>query len=88
MRRLMLAEHGGKGMWDLKQARGGLVEVEFIAQSLQIAARRRRCPRSSTATRLPRWRGCAIAACSTATTTTSLREAALLYHRPDAGAAA
>jgi glutamate-ammonia-ligase adenylyltransferase len=36
MRRLMLAEHGGKGVWDLKQARGGLVEVEFIAQSLQI----------------------------------------------------
>jgi glutamate-ammonia-ligase adenylyltransferase len=36
MRRLMLAEHGGKGMWDLKQARGGLIEVEFIAQSMQV----------------------------------------------------
>ncbi|MFO1088281.1 MAG: bifunctional [glutamine synthetase] adenylyltransferase/[glutamine synthetase]-adenylyl-L-tyrosine phosphorylase [Hyphomicrobiales bacterium] len=36
MRRLMVSELGTRGMWDLKQARGGLVEVEFIAQGLQI----------------------------------------------------
>jgi glutamate-ammonia-ligase adenylyltransferase len=37
MRRRMLREIGSRGLWDVKQARGGLVEVEFIAQFLQIA---------------------------------------------------
>ncbi len=36
MRRRMLAEFGRKGVWDLKHARGGLIEVEFIAQMLQV----------------------------------------------------
>jgi glutamate-ammonia-ligase adenylyltransferase len=36
MRRRLLAEFGGRGLWDLKHARGGLVEIEFIAQALQI----------------------------------------------------
>ena len=36
MRRRMLAEFGRKGIWDLKHARGGLIEVEFIAQMLQV----------------------------------------------------
>jgi glutamate-ammonia-ligase adenylyltransferase len=36
MRRLMLKEHGPKGPWDIKQVRGGLVDVEFIAQALQL----------------------------------------------------
>ena len=36
MRRLMLAEFGRRGLWDIKRARGGLVEIEFIAQALQI----------------------------------------------------
>jgi len=36
MRRRLLAELGGRGLWDLKHVRGGLVEIEFIAQGLQI----------------------------------------------------
>jgi [glutamine synthetase] adenylyltransferase / [glutamine synthetase]-adenylyl-L-tyrosine phosphorylase len=36
MRRRLLAEFGGRGLWDLKHARGGLVEIEFIVQALQI----------------------------------------------------
>jgi glutamate-ammonia-ligase adenylyltransferase len=37
MRRRMAQQHGGAGEWDLKQVRGGLVDVEFIAQYLQLA---------------------------------------------------
>lgn len=37
MRRLMLKEQVSTGLWDIKRVRGGLVEVEFIAQFLQIA---------------------------------------------------
>jgi len=33
----MAQQHGGAGEWDLKQVRGGLVDVEFIAQYLQLA---------------------------------------------------
>ena len=36
MRRRMLSEFDRKGFWDLKQVRGGLVEIEFISQMLQI----------------------------------------------------
>jgi [glutamine synthetase] adenylyltransferase / [glutamine synthetase]-adenylyl-L-tyrosine phosphorylase len=36
MRRLMLKEHGAGGVWDIKRVRGGLVEIEFIAQTLQV----------------------------------------------------
>ncbi len=36
MRRLMLKEQGPAGLWDIKRVRGGLVEVEFIAQYLQL----------------------------------------------------
>jgi glutamate-ammonia-ligase adenylyltransferase len=36
MRRLMLREQGDGGLWDIKRTRGGLVEVEFIAQTLQL----------------------------------------------------
>src|SRR4029453_13507538 len=36
MRQRLLAEFGGRGLWDLKHARGGLVEIEFIVQALQI----------------------------------------------------
>jgi [glutamine synthetase] adenylyltransferase / [glutamine synthetase]-adenylyl-L-tyrosine phosphorylase len=38
MRKLMLAEHAKLGVWDVKRARGGLVEIEFIAQYLQLIA--------------------------------------------------
>jgi glutamate-ammonia-ligase adenylyltransferase len=37
MRARMAQQHGGEREWDLKQVRGGLVDVEFIAQYLQLA---------------------------------------------------
>jgi glutamate-ammonia-ligase adenylyltransferase len=36
MRQLMIREQGATGAWDIKRARGGLVELEFIAQTLQL----------------------------------------------------
>ncbi|HXF53376.1 MAG TPA: bifunctional [glutamine synthetase] adenylyltransferase/[glutamine synthetase]-adenylyl-L-tyrosine phosphorylase, partial [Hyphomicrobiaceae bacterium] len=36
MRRRIAAEKGTDNMWDLKQVRGGLVDIEFIAQYLQL----------------------------------------------------
>jgi [glutamine synthetase] adenylyltransferase / [glutamine synthetase]-adenylyl-L-tyrosine phosphorylase len=36
MRALMLKEHKPSSVWDIKRARGGLVEVEFVAQFLQL----------------------------------------------------
>jgi [glutamine synthetase] adenylyltransferase / [glutamine synthetase]-adenylyl-L-tyrosine phosphorylase len=36
MRHLMLQEHKPSGPWDIKRVRGGLVELEFIAQVLQL----------------------------------------------------
>ncbi|MFW6076151.1 MAG: bifunctional [glutamine synthetase] adenylyltransferase/[glutamine synthetase]-adenylyl-L-tyrosine phosphorylase [Hyphomicrobiales bacterium] len=36
MRRRLLAEFGDGGTWNLKHVHGGLIDVEFIAQGLQI----------------------------------------------------
>jgi [glutamine synthetase] adenylyltransferase / [glutamine synthetase]-adenylyl-L-tyrosine phosphorylase len=36
MRALMLKEHAPSSIWDIKRQRGGLVEVEFIVQTLQL----------------------------------------------------
>ncbi|MSP89180.1 MAG: bifunctional [glutamine synthetase] adenylyltransferase/[glutamine synthetase]-adenylyl-L-tyrosine phosphorylase [Alphaproteobacteria bacterium] len=36
MRQRMAQEHKAKGHWQLKHARGGLVDVEFLAQYLQL----------------------------------------------------
>jgi glutamate-ammonia-ligase adenylyltransferase len=36
MRRQLLAQFGSGGVWNLKHVHGGLVDVEFIAQGLQI----------------------------------------------------
>ncbi|MEQ1578567.1 MAG: bifunctional [glutamine synthetase] adenylyltransferase/[glutamine synthetase]-adenylyl-L-tyrosine phosphorylase [Hyphomicrobium sp.] len=36
MRRRIEAEKGSEDIWDLKQVRGGLVDLEFIAQYLQL----------------------------------------------------
>ena len=36
MRAMIEAEKGGEGAWDLKQAQGGLVDVEFVAQYLEL----------------------------------------------------
>ncbi len=37
MRRLMLGELGNAEPWDVKRAPGGLIDIEFIAQYLQLA---------------------------------------------------
>ena len=37
MRRLMLSELGPVQTWDIKRAPGGLIDIEFIAQFLQLA---------------------------------------------------
>lgn len=37
MRRLMLSELGTPQTWDIKRAPGGLIDIEFIAQFLQLA---------------------------------------------------
>jgi glutamate-ammonia-ligase adenylyltransferase len=36
MRGILEEEKGGEGAWDLKQAPGGMVDIEFIAQYLQL----------------------------------------------------
>jgi glutamate-ammonia-ligase adenylyltransferase len=36
MRGMVEDAKGGEGAWDLKQAPGGLVDIEFIAQALQL----------------------------------------------------
>ncbi len=36
MRARIEKEKGTKDIWDLKQVRGGLVDLEFIAQYLQL----------------------------------------------------
>jgi [glutamine synthetase] adenylyltransferase / [glutamine synthetase]-adenylyl-L-tyrosine phosphorylase len=36
MRRLLMAEKGTTNSWNIKQVRGGLIDVEFIAQYLQL----------------------------------------------------
>ena len=36
MRALMLKEHAPASIWDIKRSRGGLIEIEFIAQFLQL----------------------------------------------------
>ena len=38
MRERIAAEKGTDDIWDLKQVRGGLVDLEFIAQYLQLIA--------------------------------------------------
>ncbi|HVV31596.1 MAG TPA: bifunctional [glutamine synthetase] adenylyltransferase/[glutamine synthetase]-adenylyl-L-tyrosine phosphorylase [Vitreimonas sp.] len=38
MRALMQRERPGRGMWDLKLVAGGFVDIEFIAQTLQIVS--------------------------------------------------
>jgi [glutamine synthetase] adenylyltransferase / [glutamine synthetase]-adenylyl-L-tyrosine phosphorylase len=36
MRAIIEQEKGGQGVWDLKQAPGGMVDIEFVAQYLQL----------------------------------------------------
>jgi glutamate-ammonia-ligase adenylyltransferase len=40
MREKLAAEFPGRNRWDLKYAPGGLIDIEFVAQTLQLCARR------------------------------------------------
>ena len=56
MRRRLEREKPAKSLWDLKQAPGGLIDVEFVAQYLQLrhASRHSVCLSTTTATALER----------------------------------
>ncbi len=80
MRKLMLAEQGSTGVWDIKRARGGLVEVEFIAQTLQLihAAKHPAILDSNTWAALTSLAGAGVLDPATGQ---ALRDASSLYHR-------
>ena len=87
MRRAIAAEKGDSERWDLKYAAGGLVDLEFIAQYLQLvhAAEQPEILDTSTARVLDKaWRLGLLAA----EDADVLRPAARLYHEPDADPAA
>ncbi|MCA3554484.1 bifunctional [glutamine synthetase] adenylyltransferase/[glutamine synthetase]-adenylyl-L-tyrosine phosphorylase [Aestuariivirga sp.] len=80
MRKLMLKEQGSGGLWDVKRARGGLVELEFIAQTLQLihAHRHPRVLDTNTLAALEKLHGAGLLADADHA---ALERAGLLYHR-------
>ena len=80
MRQLMVREQGSTGLWDIKRTRGGLVEVEFIAQYLQIvhAALRSEILDTNTYSALTKLASAKVIDTITAV---ELKDACLLYHR-------
>jgi glutamate-ammonia-ligase adenylyltransferase len=80
MRRLMIKEQGAAGLWDIKRARGGLVEIEFIAQFLQLihAARNPAILDANTHAALSKLAANGLMEAGVAN---DLKEACLLYHR-------
>ena len=80
MRRLMVKEQGSAGLWDIKRARGGLVEVEFIAQFLQLIHAQRHPEILDTNTHAALGK-LAAAGFLEAGVAGELKEACLLYHR-------
>jgi [glutamine synthetase] adenylyltransferase / [glutamine synthetase]-adenylyl-L-tyrosine phosphorylase len=80
MRRLMVKEQGSAGLWDIKRARGGLIEVEFIAQYLQLvhAAHHPEILDTNTHAALGKLGAAAFLDAGAAG---DLKEACLLYHR-------
>ena len=80
MRRLMVKEQGSAGLWDIKRARGGLVEIEFIAQFLQLIHARRHPEILDTNTHAALGK-LAAAGFLEAGVAGELKEACLLYHR-------
>jgi glutamate-ammonia-ligase adenylyltransferase len=79
MRRLMLKELPPTSLWDIKRARGGLVEIEFIAQYLQLvsAPENPAVLDTNTAGALDRL---AAAGCLDKQVATELHDATALYH--------
>jgi glutamate-ammonia-ligase adenylyltransferase len=80
MRRLMLKEQGAGGAWDIKRARGGLVELEFVAQILQLIHAHRH-PDILDSNTLAALEKLAAAAVLPAGDSAVLRRACLLYQR-------
>ena len=80
MRRLMVKEQGSAGLWDIKRARGGLVEIEFIAQFLQLIHAQRHPEILDTNTHAALGK-LAAAGFLEAGVAGELKEACLLYHR-------
>ena len=80
MRRLMVKEQGRAGLWDIKRARGGLVETEFIAQFLQLihAAQNPAILDTNTHAALTKLGSAGLIDGAVAH---DLKEACLLYHR-------
>ena len=80
MRKLMLKEHGTSGPWDIKRTRGGLVELEFISQTLQLlhAPQDRSVLDTNTLNALAKLES---AGCLGADLAASLRRAGHLYHQ-------
>jgi glutamate-ammonia-ligase adenylyltransferase len=80
MRRLMLKEQGSTGLWDIKRTRGGLVELEFIAQAMQLTAAQAH-PEVLDTNTLAAIGKLATAGLLDTTTAGALREAGQLFHR-------
>jgi glutamate-ammonia-ligase adenylyltransferase len=80
MRRLMIREQGSTGLWDIKRARGGLVELEFIAQTLQLLNAPAR-PEVLDTNSLAALGKLARAGVLDSASYEALKEAGLLYHR-------
>jgi glutamate-ammonia-ligase adenylyltransferase len=80
MRRLMLKEHKVGGPWDIKRTRGGLTEIEFVAQTLQLlnGARAPQVLDTNTRGALEKL---AAAGCLAKDAESALREAYRLYQR-------
>jgi glutamate-ammonia-ligase adenylyltransferase len=80
MRRLMLKEHQPSSVWDIKRIPGGLIDLEFIAQYLQLihASRKPGVLSTTTAIALERLQEAEVLSRGDAH---DLREANALYHR-------
>ena len=63
MRERVFKEKGSADIWELKQTRGGLVDVEFLAQYLQLIHAAEPSRKSSTRTRSRPIASCAMPAC-------------------------
>jgi glutamate-ammonia-ligase adenylyltransferase len=80
MRRLMLKENPPYGVWDIKRSRGGLVDIEFIAQYLQIVHAHER-PDILQVTTLRALERLIVAGLVAEEDGRTLKEACLLYQR-------
>ena len=80
MRKMMLREQGDVSPWDIKRVRGGLVELEFISQALQLVhgPRRPELLQANTIAALAGFQSAGILAVGTGQ---ELQRAASVYHR-------